>query len=98
MREGLARSAPFEIRAKQSRDVIFHHRRRHPAQQRLADPRVLAQAAAQDNVESFQRLAIGSATGGALKPDIAGPMLRARMRASVEIHFESADFRTKLVH
>src|SRR5208337_67455 len=98
MRECLVGVAPFEVSPEQPRHVVFDHRGRHAPYNRLADRRVLAQPAAQYNVESLERLARGSAAGGALQPDIAGPVLRARMGASVEIQLETADLLTELIH
>src|SRR5208282_1276636 len=88
----------FEVSREQPRHVIFDQRRRHAPHYRLADGSVLAETAAQDNVERLDRLARRSATGGALQADIAGPMLRARMRASVEIQLEAADLIAELIH
>src|ERR1035437_7652080 len=98
MRERLVGVAPLEESPEQPRHVVFDHRGRHAAYKRLADRRVLAQSAAQDNVETLERLPRGSAAGGALQPDIAGPVLRARMGASVEIQLETADLLAELIH
>src|SRR5580704_13833479 len=98
MRERFISLAPLQVSREQSRDVILDQRRRHPANYRLADCRVLAQPAAQDDVERLERFARRSPAGGALKADVAGPMLRACMRASVEIQLEAADLLAELIH
>src|SRR5215470_15950845 len=82
----------LQITGKQPRDRIFDLRRWDTPQKRLANGRVAAQATAQNNVESLQRLAIRTASGGPLQADIARPMLRARMRARVEVELEVRDF------
>src|ERR1017187_7465798 len=72
-------------------------RRRDAAQNRLADRGVAAEAAAQDNVERFEWLAVGPARGRPLQPDVTGPMLRARMRASIEIQLEPRDLVAEVI-
>src|ERR1017187_7509066 len=98
MRERLVGVAPFEVSPEQPRYVVFDHRGRHAAYNRFPTRRLLAQPAAKYNVESLERLARGSAAGRALQPDIAGPVLRARMRPPVEIALETADLPAELIH
>src|ERR1039457_3324604 len=102
MRERLVGVAPFEVSPEQPRYVVFDHRGRHAAYNRLADRRGLAPPAPPTNVESLDRLAPGgpargSAAGRALQPDIAGPVLRARMRAPVEIQLETPALLAELI-
>src|SRR3984957_2076210 len=98
VRERLISLAPLQVCPEQPRHIVFDQRRWHSSNYRLAYSSVLAQPAAQDNVERLERLAGGPPTGRALKSDVAGPMLRTRVRASVEIQLEAADLLAELIH
>ena len=90
-RKGLIGQAALQVARHQPAHIVFHQRRGHPAQYRFSDRGILAQAAAQDDIEGFQGLAVGSAPRRPLQTDITGPMLGAGVGTAVKVELESRD-------
>src|SRR4051812_29388406 len=64
---------------------------RDAPEQRLADLRIRPEAAAHEDVVRLHPLAVGVARRRALEPEVGDPVLRARVRAAVELQAERAD-------
>src|SRR3954451_8531052 len=83
--ERLAGCALREAAADQSLDGLLELIARHAAEERAADQRCRPERAAHEDVVGGDAVAVGVLAGRRLETEIAHPVLRARVRAAVEM-------------